>query len=85
MIAQVELGRVVVDVDRLSVAAAGLDLDEALREKTTDTADEALSLTQDDRVGAQFLSDLRQDLLERPSSVGPHTGADWTLLSVAIA
>ena len=46
-------------------ARAGLDLDAALAEEAAEAADDTLALAGDDGVGAEFLADLREQLLER--------------------
>src|SRR5215211_815617 len=57
---------------------AGLDLDEGALEEAGDAPSEALAAAQDDRVRAELLLDLRQELLEGAAAEGLDVGIHVT-------
>src|SRR5438552_2591868 len=67
--ALVDLG-LVVDVDA-RLGRLGVDLNALLGEESADAAGQTLALAQDDRVGAQLLTDLRDQILELASPISP--------------
>ena len=65
--------RFVIDVD-LWPALGRFELDEASLEEAGDAAGQALAAAHDDRVGAQLVLDLGQQLLDGAPAVGANTG-----------